>query len=503
MNGYTLTNQIKYLISLSIVLCYSIAAFAQANKEPISNELSIQVILPSAPNPNDTINQKNMAANNPKLVTSNELTIQVFTEAPSVKGQQIAQNKLDTVEKNKNILSAPMPLTIVSDVRPTKPPLSSKQAKADSELKNCEQLSISYWNLAEQRRFDIHKLQDTISSLRVRVAGLLEEKEKIFAKNNYFQQQYIFIDSVKQSYAIKYKDTLTQYSITKQYLKTTQNELADVKTKLTNVSKENDKLREQLRHKDKATEQWQRRSNYWQEYAIKTFPYQSTIFVAFNYNIALNNHQQYSDDNVFAKTSISIIGFPYLKLARWNTRNKASGIYLSGFSFGNWEKKTADLPNNDLRGVSTASVDRVTQKLRNENKTFTPLVFKEKQGNYTKFSADIIFHLKKTPFYAKIGGSYQSGAIWQELEGNLLDELPRKSNNTYIVDFQEIKNFKPYFGVAIVQKYVQGEIGFDTRQNNFYLNLGFNLPINKYIFYRDKGAKKMEEFYREDTIIKL
>jgi hypothetical protein len=52
-----------------------------------------------------------------------------------------------------------------------------------------------------------------------------------------------------------------------------------------------------------------------------------------------------------------------------------------------------------------------------------------------------------------------------------------------------------------VQRYVQGELGFDTRQKNLYLNLGFNIPINKYFFYADKGKKKLEEFYKEDTII--
>jgi hypothetical protein len=492
MNWYTLTNSKKYTL---LFFCFHLKItifFAQTNNQttqPISNELTIQVIAPP-----DTVNSKPIA--------SNELNIQVVAaETPILKTAQIIDNQLNTVNQNNTISPTPPKLLVVSDARQPKTPLSSKQAKAENELKNCEQLSISYWNLAEQRRFDIHKLQDTISSLRVRVAGLLEEKEKIFAKNSYFQQQYSIIDSIKQGYAVKYKDTLIQYSIAKQYLKSTQNELTDVKTKLATISKENDKLREQLRNKDKAAEQWQRRSNYWREYTLKTFPYQSTIFVAFNYKIPLNNNLENNNNSLLAKTSISIIGFPYLKLAKWTTNGRASGIYFSGFSFGNWEKMNHELPNNDLRGISTATVERVTQKLRSENKVFTPLTFRQKQGNYTKLSADVIFHLKKTPFYAKIGGSYQSGSQWRMFEGNLLDELPKTMDNAYIVDFQEVKNFKPYFAVAVVQRYVQGEIGFDTRQSNFYFNVGFNLPINKYFFYQDKGSKKMEEFYKEDTVI--
>lgn len=493
MNWYTLTNSKRYTL-LFFCFYFKIAIFvAQTNNptnQPISNELTIQVVAPT-----DTVNSKPIA--------SNELNIQVVaTETPQPKNTQIIENKQDTAEQNNTMSPTSAKLLVVSDARQPKTPLSSKQAKADNELKNCEQLSISYWNLAEQRRFDIHKLRDTISSLRVRVAGLLEEKEKIFAKNNYFQQQYILIDSIKQSYAVKYKDTLTQYAIAKQYLKSTQNELTDVKTKLATTSKENDKLREQVRNKDKAAEQWQRRSNYWQEYTLKTFPYQSTIFVVFNYKVPLNNNlENNNNNNLLAQTSISIIGFPYLKLAKWNTNGRASGIYLSGFSFGNWDKMNDNIPNNDLQSISTVTVERATQKLRSENKVFTPLTFRQKQGNYTKFSGDIIFHLKKTPFYAKIGGSYQSGSQWRVFDGNLLDELPKTMDNAYVVDYQFVNNFKPYFAVAIVQKYVQGEIGFDTRQNNFYLNVGFNLPINKYLFYQDKGAKKMEEFFKEDTII--
>ncbi|MEO0777859.1 MAG: hypothetical protein AAF146_14930, partial [Bacteroidota bacterium] len=108
-----------------------------------------------------------------------------------------------------------------------------------------------------------------------------------------------------------------------------------------------------------------------------------------------------------------------------------------------------------------------------------PLQYESTQANLftINFGCYVYTYLKPVPLYLMIGLSHAKGEVWNNFSGEYNDALNRNADATYAIDLQRINTQKPILGLAYVQKFLQVEAGYDFLYEDYFLNVGANLPL--------------------------
>ncbi|MEO1410089.1 MAG: hypothetical protein AAFW73_09400 [Bacteroidota bacterium] len=203
---------------------------------------------------------------------------------------------------------------------------------------------------------------------------------------------------------------------------------------------------------------------------IRREVHDSTLFIGLNFSLVsrpfqtpLGNLAQYDPiDRAGRSVNLSSFGF--------------SIYYLVGAWLGNIQRSKSTLPEYHY---TQWQVDEISRRFDRDGVAYRPLQYESTQANLftINFGCYVYTYLKPVPLYLMIGLSHAKGEVWNNFSGEYNDALNRNADATYAIDLQRINTQKPILGLAYVQKFLQVEAGYDFLYEDYFLNVGANLPL--------------------------